>query len=216
MSQRRKVELALLVSSGILKHPENRSRTGYRWKTKTASFKKKSKHHLQAIICCLLPMQIASTTDNYFITSFNSRPKRPLSDFPQHFILQRNYRSGSQYFKNIISWLDQRVVGLQVSYFDNCEMLFCPLEIGNISTWRFTLWPFGLHMGLPKYWLAGPPGTTLEGKSDENPFCILTDITKWLLGHLMPFVVASEMCITLNYAILSATTGFSPLAYLYI
>lgn len=71
-------------------------------------------------------------------------------------------------------------------------------------------------MGLPKYQLAGPPGTTLEGKSNQNTFCILTDITNWPLGHLMPFAVASEMGITLNYVILSATTGFSPLSYLYI
>jgi len=92
MSQRRKVEPALLVSSWILKHPENQSHTGYRWKTKTTSFKKKRKHHLQAIICCLLAMQIASTADNHFIrvAVFNSRPKRPLSNFPQWFILQRS------------------------------------------------------------------------------------------------------------------------------
>lgn len=155
--------------------------------TKPANFKRKSKHHLHAIICCLLAMQIASTTDNHFIrvAVFNSRPKRPFSNFPQWFKLQRSYRSGTQYLKNIISWLDQRgCIALQASYFDNHEMLFCPLEIGNISTWRFTLWPFGLHTGLPKCWLAGPSGTTLERKSDQNTFCILTDIMNWLLGHL--------------------------------
>lgn len=86
------------MSSWILKHPENRSHTGYGWKTKTARFKKRSKHHLQAIICCLLATQIGSTTDNHFITAavFTSRPKRHLSNFPQWFIFQRSYRSGTQ------------------------------------------------------------------------------------------------------------------------
>lgn len=52
--------------------------------TKPANFKRKSKHHLHAVICCLLAMQIASTTDNHLImvAVFNSRPKTVFNSRP--------------------------------------------------------------------------------------------------------------------------------------
>lgn len=78
MSQRRKVEQLYCQVLGLWKHPESWNSTVYGWKTKPASFEKKIKLKLQALIHCLSAMQIAFTTNNYFITLavFNFKPKK--------------------------------------------------------------------------------------------------------------------------------------------
>lgn len=206
MTQRRKAELLYWQVLGFWKHPESWNRIGYGWKTKPASLKRKSKLQLQALICYLSSMQTTFTTNNYFImlAVFHFRPKNA----PQ--IYHNNSYSKGATEVEVSIWKTafhdltrelSRMHSLQASYFDKCGKVFWPLETGNISS-CFPLWPFDLHMGRTKYQVVGPPGTTLEGKSYQNTFCILTDLTDWLLGHLMLLQSASEMHIILNHAIL--------------
>lgn len=154
MSQRKKAELLYWQVLGFWKHPESWNSTVHGWKTKLASFKKKSKLKLQALISHLSAMQIAFTTNNYSITSavFHFRAKKAPQTYHNN-----SYSKGATevevsiwkiVFHNLTRELS-RMHSLS-SYFDKCGKVFCPLQTGNISSY-FNFWPFDLHMEPTKY-----------------------------------------------------------------
>lgn len=123
---------------GFWKHPESWNSTVYGWKTKPASFKKKNK--LQALFCCLLTMQIAFTTNSYFITLAvcNFRPEKVPQTYHNNSyskgVIEVEVSIRKIAFHNLTRELS-RINSLQSSYFDKCGKVFWPLETGNISSY---------------------------------------------------------------------------------